>query len=78
MRKRQLKKNTCCSYIDGSMYSKFSTFRPDLTSVLKSFDLDHGRFSLQPRLSRCTGDPPHYVMCVAKDSGLTKTPTVGD
>ena len=25
---RQLKKNTRCSYNDGSMYSKFSTFGP--------------------------------------------------
>ena len=38
--KRQRKKNTRGSYNDGSMYSKFSTFRPNLTSVPKCFDPD--------------------------------------
>ena len=39
-RKRQQKKNTSCSYNDGNMYSKFSSFRPNLTSVPESFDPD--------------------------------------
>ena len=39
-RKRQRKKSTRCLYNDGSMNSKFSSFRPNLTSVPKSFDQD--------------------------------------
>ena len=40
-RKRQRKKSTRCSYNDGTMYSKFSTFRPNFRSVPKSFDQDY-------------------------------------
>ena len=36
-RKTQRKKNTRCSYNDGSMYSKFSTFRPKFDKCPKVF-----------------------------------------